>query len=238
MVARNPARISGFPPACPHRKHCSMDTQPHALYRHFDATGRLLYVGITNDPGRRWGQHSAKDWWLDVTKTTIERFDSRAEVLTAERAAIEAERPWWNIQGNAPVVAYRGRISAALAEFAEETVVDNFMLRGLTTDCQWAVRLGFRGEIETDDRNLNEAVKTSLEDVRAVAARHREAAKQLDEEMMAADTVRNAQGAVYNWWQHGMNEAFRLIELSNIHDVKSLDVLAAYLASIPTGGVL
>jgi predicted GIY-YIG superfamily endonuclease len=74
----------------------------HALYRFYDATGQLLYVGITNDPGRRFGQHAdSKPWWHAVANIKIEVHPSRADVLSAEREAIVNERPLHNVIHNA-----------------------------------------------------------------------------------------------------------------------------------------
>lgn len=76
-----------------------LETQPHALYRFFNSDGRLLYVGITNDPGRRWREHAGdKPWWHEVTVTTIERFATRGEVRDAEKAAIVTEKPLYNVE--------------------------------------------------------------------------------------------------------------------------------------------
>lgn len=77
-------------------------TQRHALYRFFDATGALLYVGITNNPGRRWTEHQQrKTWWHEVARVDVEHHDGRAPALLAELAAIRAEHPRYNITGNA-----------------------------------------------------------------------------------------------------------------------------------------
>jgi S-DNA-T family DNA segregation ATPase FtsK/SpoIIIE len=65
-----------------------------ALYRHFDAEGRLLYVGITNNYRRRSGEHEdSKPWWRLVASTTVERFPTRKEAEAAEKAAIKTEWP-------------------------------------------------------------------------------------------------------------------------------------------------
>lgn len=72
-----------------------------ALYRFFDQSGQLLYVGITLEIAWRWKSHSkSKPWWRSVSRATIEHFDSRAAALAAERDAIAAERPLWNIVHN------------------------------------------------------------------------------------------------------------------------------------------
>lgn len=76
-------------------------SETHALYRFYDSTGQLLYVGITLDPGSRWKAHSKeKPWWHDVAQVTVETHDGRAAVLEAERAAILAEKPVHNVVHN------------------------------------------------------------------------------------------------------------------------------------------
>lgn len=78
-----------------------MTTQPHALYRFFDASSVLLYIGITADPGSRWKQHrDDKPWWVDVGNITVETYPDRTSVLAAERAAILAEKPLHNVVYN------------------------------------------------------------------------------------------------------------------------------------------
>jgi len=44
------------------------------------------------------GHKSTAKWFDDVTKITIEKIsDDKAQALIAERAAIKAERPRWNV---------------------------------------------------------------------------------------------------------------------------------------------
>ncbi|WP_224279095.1 GIY-YIG nuclease family protein [Nocardioides lacusdianchii] len=73
----------------------------HALYRFHSADGTLLYVGITADPGTRWRAHSHdKPWWHEVANVTVEQHPDRQAVLEAERAAIIAEQPRYNVVHN------------------------------------------------------------------------------------------------------------------------------------------
>lgn len=72
-----------------------------ALYRFYGAADELLYVGITSDPGSRWKQHGAdKPWWHEVTRTSIERYPTRAAALVVEKAVIRVSRPKYNRQHN------------------------------------------------------------------------------------------------------------------------------------------
>ena len=75
-----------------------------ALYRLSDAVGRLLYIGITSDPERRWVEHADdKPWWPQVTRFDVDWFDNGRLALAAEGAAIRAEKPLYNIKHNQQV---------------------------------------------------------------------------------------------------------------------------------------
>jgi hypothetical protein len=68
------------------------------LYRYFDSAGRLIYVGITDDAGRRGHQHAATArWWHLIASATFEHFGTREEAELAERRAIVDEQPVYNI---------------------------------------------------------------------------------------------------------------------------------------------
>jgi hypothetical protein len=78
------------------------------LYRHFDATGRLLYVGISLFAFRRLAAHERNaGWWKDVRTITITSpHRTRAEPAAAEVEAIKNEKPLYNQQHHpAPVAA-------------------------------------------------------------------------------------------------------------------------------------
>jgi hypothetical protein len=67
-----------------------------ALYRHFDAAGQLLYVGISKSAIARLAQHSDKPWLDDLATMKVEYFPTRGEAEAAEIAAIRTERPMHN----------------------------------------------------------------------------------------------------------------------------------------------
>ena len=76
-------------------------TQEHILYRVFDLNFRLLYAGITLNMYQRFNGHKhTADWWTHAKHITIERFESRAELMAAERRVIVTERPKYNKQHN------------------------------------------------------------------------------------------------------------------------------------------
>jgi predicted GIY-YIG superfamily endonuclease len=70
------------------------------LYRHFDSAGRLLYVGIANDPHKRLYGHARTPWIKLVAQSTYEKLKNRAEAEEAEVKAILDEKPLWNVCHN------------------------------------------------------------------------------------------------------------------------------------------
>jgi predicted GIY-YIG superfamily endonuclease len=75
-----------------------VDRRPQYLYRWFDDQGNLLYIGITVDLRRRIKQHErSARWYEGAAMMTVEKFDSREAVARAEREAIVAEKPRYNI---------------------------------------------------------------------------------------------------------------------------------------------
>jgi predicted GIY-YIG superfamily endonuclease len=80
-----------------------LETRPHILYRFYDRTGALLYIGITVDFADRMKDHAKeKEWWarVDRSATKVEYYDSRRAALDAERDAIKDEHPLENDQHN------------------------------------------------------------------------------------------------------------------------------------------
>lgn len=74
---------------------------PYSLYRLYGDEDTLLYVGMSmNLPGRLTNHRVQKPWWTLVRHITVEHFETKAAVLTAEREAIQSEQPIWNIQHN------------------------------------------------------------------------------------------------------------------------------------------
>lgn len=72
--------------------------RPTSLYRFFNASGELLYVGITSRDVTRWESHAkTKEWWPAVAATTVEHYDSRSLAEAAEAEAIRTERPRHNV---------------------------------------------------------------------------------------------------------------------------------------------
>lgn len=77
-----------------------------ALYRFFDASDVLLYVGISVNPKVRDYHHARQSaWWPKAARKEICWYDTWPEADAAETAAIAIERPLYNIAGaTGPVV--------------------------------------------------------------------------------------------------------------------------------------
>ncbi|MFD5632426.1 type II toxin-antitoxin system prevent-host-death family antitoxin [Streptomyces sp. NPDC127072] len=108
-----------------------------ALYRLFDAAGRLLYVGISSNSEERLKQHaSTAPWWKEVASHTVESHPERSVAATAELEAIRTEGPRYNRAGSdAPI----GR------EFAEFESVSVAQLRARPADV--AVEVAVRNRV-------------------------------------------------------------------------------------------
>lgn len=73
-------------------------SEKYYIYRHYDESGALLYVGMTCDPIRRSQAHMGVSSWRDqVRRIEIKQEPSRGAAIAAEAAAILAERPRYNI---------------------------------------------------------------------------------------------------------------------------------------------
>lgn len=72
------------------------------LYRHFDADGKLLYVGVSLSAIRRLNDHKESHWFDDIARVHIEKFPDRQSVLEAERLAIHKENPLYNLKRPTP----------------------------------------------------------------------------------------------------------------------------------------
>lgn len=84
------------------------NTKSHSLYRLYDKRGKLLYIGISLDAAARLSNHRLeRGWWQQVASVRLEQHRTRDAVLAAEKAAIRAERPRYNV-----AMARRGRFTS------------------------------------------------------------------------------------------------------------------------------
>ncbi|MGW6557926.1 GIY-YIG nuclease family protein [Streptomyces hydrogenans] len=73
------------------------------MYRFYDAANELIYVGITNNPPKRWQLHAyEKSWWKDVVTREVEWYPTREEAEVVESQVIDYQRPKWNTDGGEP----------------------------------------------------------------------------------------------------------------------------------------
>jgi predicted GIY-YIG superfamily endonuclease len=71
----------------------------HHVYRAYDKSGSLLYVGATNDLERRLNSHrNDSGWWLFQDHVESEAFPSRAEAEAEETTLIQTLHPRWNVK--------------------------------------------------------------------------------------------------------------------------------------------
>lgn len=70
------------------------------VYRCYDLTERLIYVGATSNLFGRLASHRSRSWWApQVEKVKATTYPDRSSALAAERAAISDENPRWNTKG-------------------------------------------------------------------------------------------------------------------------------------------
>jgi predicted GIY-YIG superfamily endonuclease len=68
------------------------------LYRHFNADGKLLYVGISLSALQRLSQHADhSDWYNKISRVEMEHFSDRPSAMAAEKKAVISEGPLYNI---------------------------------------------------------------------------------------------------------------------------------------------
>ena len=126
------------------------------LYRAFDASGSLLYVGISWLAVRRIPQHAGKDWFDDVARIDISKFQSRQEALDAEKKAIIEEKPKHNIRWSCA-----GNVEPMDVAMSHDQIKRSRQMLGLTP-AEIAPLLGYGAanriyEIESGARNPSAA---------------------------------------------------------------------------------
>jgi hypothetical protein len=82
----------------PDRRLKVLDGPTH-LYRHYDADGVLLYVGISTSAAGRLKGHGRNAKWFDrIAVITVDRYPTRKKAEIAEDLAIAHEKPFYNIR--------------------------------------------------------------------------------------------------------------------------------------------
>ena len=74
---------------------------PHWVYRQWGYDGRLLYIGATADPEKRYHQHTLTTaWYHEIERVELTEYPTGPAAYAAEKAAIRAEAPKYNIKSN------------------------------------------------------------------------------------------------------------------------------------------
>jgi predicted GIY-YIG superfamily endonuclease len=78
-------------------------SEPHVVYRAYDADWNLLYVGCTYDLPNRLAHHrrNQSPWWEHYARITTEKHTCHARAAAAEARAIRLEQPLFNLNGHA-----------------------------------------------------------------------------------------------------------------------------------------
>lgn len=73
----------------------------HVVYRVFDATGRLIYIGRSRNLLVRVKEHRSSSWWWRplASRVRIELVPDELAAKAAEKRAIQEERPAFNCMG-------------------------------------------------------------------------------------------------------------------------------------------
>lgn len=110
------------------------------LYRHFDKDGALLYVGMSTHAMRRLGQHEyGSSWFVSIATVKIERFETRAETIFAERQAIKNERPIHNIRRTSnPTLAEKKKYDSQILSEYKPALIDWVRKNGLCSFADFA----------------------------------------------------------------------------------------------------
>jgi len=92
---------------------------PTSVYRYYDRSDILIYVGITRQGMGRNVQHNGKaEWWPFVARQEVEHYPDRLAAMAREKALIRHHRPPFNKQHNLDHMATR----AAYLAFTSDPV--------------------------------------------------------------------------------------------------------------------
>jgi predicted GIY-YIG superfamily endonuclease len=88
-------QASGVP-----KRSASVESKPTAVYRLFSESGALLYVGISDDPEKRFTEHErAQYWWREVATREVVWHHDRFSAAAEEDRVIAVEQPEYNDDG-------------------------------------------------------------------------------------------------------------------------------------------
>jgi len=91
------------------------------LYRFYNSTGELLYVGISLSAITRATQHKKqKSWWHEVARMDVSPIADHFDPRIVERQTIIAERPRFNIQHNRVIPGGQDVVQLLMAQRDEQ----------------------------------------------------------------------------------------------------------------------
>lgn len=115
-----------------------------AVYRLYDVSGKLLYVGISRDPMTRWAQHQGQGWWTRVASYAVSWHPDRVAAAREESEAIEHEAPVHNRPGDTVLHA----VNTAAGTAVYQAHLKQFRSR---QDAAWALGPGAEREAALKD---------------------------------------------------------------------------------------
>lgn len=125
---------------------------PCFVYRFFGEGDVLLYVGVSDDPARRWAEHRVDaPWWAEMMRCEVMLYASRAAALQAEAIAISVEKPRWN----AMVPRVREDRPTGLSEVEQLRVVTELQRAKAAADAASLARLRAEIALDTARRRLS-----------------------------------------------------------------------------------
>lgn len=133
------------------------------LYRLFDETGGLLYVGITGQPRRRLAAHRhSQPWWSEVSRVEIEPHADRTSARAAELRAIRHERPRYNVADTvvSPQDPFMAAVRAAAERYCATSAALNEARRSLHVAIRQELAAGLPiGQVARESRFDREHVR-------------------------------------------------------------------------------
>jgi hypothetical protein len=114
---------------------------PSSVYRYYDHSGVLLYVGVTSRGMARNAEHDkSKPWWHYVATQQVDHYETRADALEAEERLIRSFRPPFNVQHNPFHAEVRRAYEQWTAEGQPSVTVDELISVHSKRIALWMVR--------------------------------------------------------------------------------------------------
>lgn len=90
--------------------------RPHWVYRHYDADGVLLYVGMTVNPKRRPFERRERPWMVASMRVTLDGPFTQDEAAALERKVIREDHPLYNVYRNNGNVTATERVADSMTD--------------------------------------------------------------------------------------------------------------------------